>query len=252
MEDYMKTALFNLIKRFPAKKKILSLVLTLSLLISLFPISDVAAWSAPANVTINKSANASYFTNQWGTPLTTGFYYVAGSGELAYCADQEATGPGGTGYSLNDGGLGNAAYLSGIQSIIQNGYPKYTNGLSADDARYATQIAIHWIENYYLGVGQGYDASIRNTTNANGHTGALAFALVLYDVGVSVPPMAPKLTLGAPSAWADIGGGVIQCTMYVDESFTDYWQVISLPAGVTSVGGTTLTGDVNLTLQLTD
>ncbi|MEI8201234.1 MAG: SpaA isopeptide-forming pilin-related protein [Eubacteriales bacterium] len=248
----MKTALFNLIKQFPAKKKILSLVLTLSLLISLFPMSDLAAWSAPANVTINKSVNASYFTNQWGTPLTTGFYYVASSGELAYCADQEATGPGRTGYSLNDDGLGNASYLSGIQSIIQNGYPKYTNGLSADDARYATQIAIHWIENYYLGAGQGYDASIRNTTNANGHDGALAFALVLYDVGVSLAPVDPTLFLYPPSAWTDIGGGVLQCNMYVDEDSTDYWQVLSLPAGVTTVGETTFTGDVNLTLQLMD
>ena len=248
----MKTAMINMVKRIPAKKKILSLVLALSLLISLFPITYVTAWSPPANVTINKSANASYFTNQWGTPMTTGFYYVAGSGELAYCADQDATGPGGTGYSLNDSGLGNTAYLSGIQAILQNGYPFTTCGLSAEDARYGTQVAIHWIENYYLGAGQGYDASIRGATNANGHDGALAFSLALYDIGVSVAPINPVMYLGAPSAWADAGGGVIQCTMYVDESYTDYWQILSLPAGVTSVGGTTFTGDVTLTLQLTD
>lgn len=248
----MKTAMINLVKRIPAKKKFLSLVLALSLLISLFPITYVTAWSPPSNVTINKSVNAAYFTNQFGTPMTTGFYSVAGSGELAYCADQEATGPGGTGYSLNDDGLGNTAYLSGIQAILQHGYPFTTGGLSADDACYATQVAIHWIENYYLGAGQGYDASIRGTTNANGHDGALALALTLYDIGVSVAPITPVVYLGAPTEWSDLGSGVLQCNLYVDEDFTDYWQIISLPEGVTSVGGTTFTGDVNLILQLTD
>ena len=67
--------------------------------------------------------------------------------------------------------------MNGIRAIIQHGYPYVTDGLTNEEARYATQIAIHWIENYYLGAGQGYDASIRGTTNANGHTGALAMAL---------------------------------------------------------------------------
>ena len=162
----MKT---TLLKVFTAKKKILSMILALSILISLFPVSDIFAWDPNPNITINKSANASYFTNQWNTPLTTGFYYVFGSGELAYCAKAKSTGPGGTGYALNDGGLNNPDYLDGIQRIIQNGYPFNKNGLSDDDARYATQIAIHLIENYYQGAGSGYDYTIRGATNANGH-----------------------------------------------------------------------------------
>lgn len=230
--------------------RLLSVILALGLLFGIVP-STLCAWTAPANVTINKSANAAYFTNQWGTPLQTGFYYVAGTNEIAYCADQEGTGPGGTGYSLNDSALGNAAYLAGIQAILQNGYPFTTNGLSADDARYATQIAIHWIENYYLGAGQGYDASIRGTTNANGHTAALAWALALYDVGVSVPFVMPKVVIGTPTPWTT-SGGTTQCTVQVNEDHTDHWVVTGYPAGTSIVGGTNFTGDVNLIIQLTD
>jgi hypothetical protein len=46
-----------------------------------------------SNVTINKTKSVSYFTNQWGTAMTTGFYYLAGTNEVAYCGDQEANGP---------------------------------------------------------------------------------------------------------------------------------------------------------------
>ena len=245
----MKTTLSNL---FNAKKKILSMVLALSILISLFPMSDIFAWSPPANVTINKTVSVSYFTNKWGTAMTTGFYYVAGTNEIAYCADQEGTGPGGVGYGLNDGGLGNAAYLSGIQRILQNGYPFNANGLSADDARYATQMAIHWIESYYLGGTNGYDYTIRNDgMNANGHDGSLSFALWLFDQGISGAIVIPSVSLEAPTSWTNVGG-VLQSTVQVNQANTQYWQIISLPAGVSSVGGVTFTGNVNLILQLND
>ena len=249
MEDYMKTTLSKLLH---GKRKIISILLTLSLLISFFPMSDVFAWSPAANVTINKTVSVSYFTNKWGTPMTSGFYYLADTNEIAYCADQEGTGPGGTGYSLSDGGLGNASYLAGIQRIIQNGYPFVTNGLSANDARYATQMAIHWIESYYLGGNNGYDYTIRNDgMNANGHDGCLAFALSLYDIGVSGAVVIPTVNLDAPTAWTAVGG-VLQCTVHVTQNNTLNWEITSLPAGVTAVGGNTFIGDVTLTLRQSD
>jgi len=239
-------------KFFNGKKKILSLLLTLSMLVSLFPMSDVYAWSPTATVTINKTVSVSYFTNKWGTPMTSGFYYLAGTNEIAYCADQEGTGPGGIGYTLNDSGLGNASYLAGIQRIIQNGYPFETNGLSANDARYATQMAIHWIESYYLGGTNGYDYTIRNDgMNATGHDGSLTFALLLYDIGVSGAVVIPSVKLGSPSAWTDVGG-VLQCSIQVTQNNTQNWKITSLPAGVTSVDGDTFTGNITLTLQQTD
>jgi len=248
----MRTKLIDFFKYLPKKKKVLAMFLAVSMFISLFPISGVFAWSPPANVTINKTVSVSYFTNKWGTPMTTGFYYIAGTNEMAYCADQEGTGPGGTGYAINDGGLGNAAYLAGIQRIIQNGYPFNANGLSANDARYATQMAIHWIESYYLGGNNGYDYTIRNDgMNANGHDGSLAFSLSLFDIGVSGAIVIPTVSLDTPTAWSNVGG-VLQCNVQVNQANTTYWQITSLPAGVTSVGGVTFSGNVYLTLHLTD
>jgi len=186
-------------KSFSTKGKVLSMVLVLTLLISLFPVSNLFAWGPKQNIVINQGGPTPEFINQYGTHLVSNFY-VTGTGELAYCADQEAYGPSGTGYTLNDGGLNNNAYLDAIKRVIQNGYPFNKNGLSDDDARYATQVAIHWLENYYLGAGQGWDYTIRGTTNANGHDGALAFALWLFDQGVNGVIVIPAVYIDKPSA----------------------------------------------------
>ncbi len=118
---------------------VISLILTLCFL----PFTCLVAWTPPANVTINKAADAAYFKRADGSDLQAGFYYIAGTNEIAYCVDADATGPGGNTYSLNDSAITNSGYLYGIQAVLQHGYPYQTGGLSADDARYATQAAIH-------------------------------------------------------------------------------------------------------------
>jgi len=237
-------------KTFNAKEKILSMTLILTILISLFPVSNLFAWSPAQNIIINQVGTPPEFINQYGTHLVSNFY-VTDTGEIAYCADQEAYGPGGTGYTLNDGGLSNNAYLAGIQRVIQNGYPFSRNGLSDDDARYATQIAIHWLESYYLGGTEGFDYTIRNSTNANGHDGSLAFALWLFDQGVNGVTASPIISLGTPSPWTTVGG-VLQCTVLVTQVNTTGWDIISWPTGVTPANGTNFSGNNTIVLQLTD
>ncbi len=235
------------------KTKCILVLFSLSLLICLIPLAGVfAGWSPPASVTINNAQHVSYFTSATGSSMETGFYYVAGTNEVAYCVDAEGYGPGGTTYTPNDAALTNADYLAGVQAIIQNGYPYNTNtGLSDNDARYATQVAIHWVESYYLGSGNGYDYTVRANTNANGHDAALTFALSLFDLGVNKALIDPDIYVKEATAWTNVNGA-LQCTVYVEEENTDSWQITSLPAGVASMSGTSFTGDVNITLQLTD
>lgn len=247
----MKT---TLTKSLSLKGKVLSMVLVLTVLISIFPASDLFAWTPPANVTISKSpsTNYAYFTNQYGTPLQTGFYYVENTNEIAYCADQDATGPGGTGYALNDGGLNNNAYLDAIKRVIQNGYPFKMGGCpTVEDARYATGIAIHWLESRFVDINQGYNWTMIDTTDANGHPEALQFAKDLFNIGVNGAIVDPNVYIGVPSSWTNVGG-VLQCTVQVNQNNTQYWQITTLPAGITPVGGYTFSGNVNLILQMND
>ena len=230
--------------------RFISLIIALTLLLSIVPSTVGAAWTAPSAVTINKDEDAAYFKRADGSDMQTGFYYIAGTNEIAYCADADAFGPGGTGYALNDGAL-NGAYLSGIQVILQNGYPYTTNGLSADDARYATQAAIHWVENYYLGGSNGWNYTLMDTVSANGHDAALAWAKALFNLGANTPLVSPSVTVNAPTAWTVVGG-VMQCNVLVGEANTDGWSVTTIPAGVTVVGGINFSGNVNLIIQLTD
>ena len=226
------------------------MVVSLVLVLCFLPFTKLVAWDPPQNVVVLKDDSAAYFKRSDGSDLQVGFYSIQSTGEIAYCVDADATGPGGNSYSLNDSGIASAQYKAGIQAILQHGYPYQTNGLSAYDARYATQAAIHWIESYYLGGSNGWNYTLMNTVNANGHDAALAWAKDLYNIGVNQTTFQPSVYLSDPSGWTNG-----QCTIFADESDTDHWKVIQLPAGISVVGAPPsleFSGDVTLLLQLND
>ena len=208
----------------------LLMVVSLILILCFLPFANLVAWDPPQNVVVLKDDSAAYFKRADGSDLQVGFYSIQSTGEIAYCVDADATGPGGNTYSLNDSGIASAQYKAGIQAILQHGYPYQTNGLTAYDARYATQAAIHWIESYYLGGSNGWNYTLMNTVNANGHDAALVWAKDLYNIGVNQTTLQPAVYLSEPSGWTNG-----QCTIFADESDTDHWKVIQLPAGISVV-----------------
>lgn len=226
-------------------------VLSIILTICFLPFTCLVAWTPPSNVIINKAADAAYFKRADGSDMQSGFYYIAGTNEIAYCIDAEATGPGGNTYVPNDTAITAPGYLSAIQAVIQHGFPYQTNGLSTDDARYATQAAIHWLENYYLGGANGWNYTLIDTVNPNGHDVALAWAKSLFNIGINQTMLQPIVRLSLPSGWTNG-----ECTVFANETDTDHWGVTTIPAGVSVLGGTVIngipcfTGDVTLTFHL--
>ncbi len=125
-------------------RRLLSMFITLAMLISLIPASTIVAWTPPTKVNIDQQGEMrSFFITPGGTPMQTGFYIVratnGGNNEVAFCVDAYASAPDGELYDFNDSSVEDINYMRGIQSIIQHGFPFDTNGLSPDDARYATQ-----------------------------------------------------------------------------------------------------------------
>jgi|GEM_PF-1366529 len=230
-------------------RKLLTIV-SLILVLCFLPFSNLVAWDPPASVVVIKDNKAAYFKRADGSDLEVGFYSIQGTGEIAYCVDADALGPGGNTYVPNESGITDARYLSAIQAVIQHGYPYQTNGLSVDDARYATQAAIHWLENYYLGGTNGWNCTLIDTVNPNGHDAAFAWARALYNIGVNRSMLQPIVYLSEATGWSNG-----HCYVDANETDTAYWQVTQLPVGLSIPGANperTFTGDVRLDFQLND
>lgn len=89
--------------------------------------------------------------------IQTPSHWIVETGEVAYCLQTNKDTPYGSGYSTVDGSAYYSQYvLTGLQAILENGYPVSTGGYAADEARYATANAIRfWLaENYCDGVPQ--------------------------------------------------------------------------------------------------
>jgi len=248
------------VKKHSFSKKVLSMVLAVSILISLLPFENIfAVWTTPNNITINDStgsAEISYFKNVYNTPQDTNMYYVAGQPEdIAYCIDAEANGPGGTAYAINDS-LIDLTFRNGLARIAQYGYP--TNswgnwGISASEAQYATQAAMHWWENAVFGGTEGWvRAGVQNNGCPTNYAGTLGYADWLLSLaGNQTSPSLFVKILPSPSAWS--AGSPPTSTFTINGYDCDSWTV-TLPAGVTYGGNSTFTGSgsATVTVQLTD
>lgn len=146
--------------------------------------------------------------------IQTPSHWIVETGEVAYCLQTEKDTPYGGSYSTVDGSVYySQRVLTGLQAILENGYPVSTGGYAANEARYATANAIRfWLaENYCDGVPQylnlnangqwirgryGYEGLYswalelvqlaRNQAVSSGSTGALSFnpsTLELTDDG---------------------------------------------------------------------
>ncbi|MEI8199308.1 MAG: SpaA isopeptide-forming pilin-related protein [Eubacteriales bacterium] len=247
-------------KKHTLSEKVLSLFLVVSILISLLPFDNIfAVWTTPNNITINDStgsAEISYFINLYGTPQDANMYYVAGHPEdIAYCIDAEAEGPGGTAYAINDSSI-DATFRNGLARIAQYGYP--TNswgawGISASEAQYATQAAMHWWENTVFGGTEGWVRSgVQNNGCPTNYLGTLEFADWLLSLaGSRTSPLLYSKITSLPTAWSNAATPTSTFNVGIYDS--DYW-ILTLPAGVTIAGSNIFTDTENasITVYLTD
>src|SRR5665647_332195 len=238
----------------------ITIVLAVALLVQFIPVESVfAAFTIPNNIVISDSTGSAvieYFANQYDTPQKTNMYYVEGQANtIAYCIDAESTGPGGTAYALNDSAI-DATYRAGLARIAQYGYPTNswtTYGISASEAQYATQAAMHWWQNAVFGGTIGWvRAGVHDNGCPTNFAGTLGYADWLLSLAGN--HTSPYLFVGIaplPSAWS--AGSPPTSTFGINKYDCDSWTV-TLPAGVTCGGASTVsgTGNQSITVQLTD
>ncbi len=137
-------------------RKIVCLALAVLMLLGL-----MSPALAASTVITNQDNSYDYFeyygsNGEWND-LNTPYHYDS-AGNLAYCIEHKKDPPssGGTSYSdFDPSTIFSGSTITGIQAILDHGYPVSSGGLSSAEAHYATANALRaWI---YESAGQGYN-----------------------------------------------------------------------------------------------
>lgn len=137
-------------------RKIVCLALAVLMLLGL-----MSPALAASTVITNQDNSYDYFeyygsNGEWND-LNTPYHYDS-AGNLAYCVEHKKDPPssGGTSYSdFDPSAIFSGSTITGIQAILDHGYPVSSGGLSSAEAHYATANALRaWI---YESAGQGYN-----------------------------------------------------------------------------------------------
>lgn len=137
-------------------RKIVCLALAVLMLLGL-----MSPALAASTVITNQDNSYDYFeyygsNGEWND-LNTPYHYDS-AGNIAYCVEHKKDPPssGGTSYSdFDPSAIFSGSTITGIQAILDHGYPVSSGGLSSAEAHYATANALRaWI---YESAGQGYN-----------------------------------------------------------------------------------------------
>lgn len=257
--------------RFMKKGKLAALLLMLATLLILPQVVGAA------DLTIGSRSSTmymQYYSSGWNNMDTPQHYVVGTSPErVSYCVAHRKTSPssGGTGYNGNDvlSNYSNTTQL-GLLAILESGYPFETNGLSADEARYATANAIRfWLSEreYYEGGTDlfynytdlhGYDNGTlaayaaaglipsKVRTRAGYNNGVLQFAIQLLIKARNQEILNPSITYSPSTISLGLSGSyfVGSTTVVLSNCKTYNINTAWLPPGTAVYGYTGNNGDV--------
>lgn len=127
--------------------RIPAFLLCILMICSMLPLTALAA----SQVTVNSDSNSGYDyyeylsgSGDW-EDLNTPRHVINETGDVAYCLQHKLGNPHGEGYSsMNPLDSYSSRTVTGIQIILENGYPCNTNGFSAIEAQYATANAVRF------------------------------------------------------------------------------------------------------------
>ncbi len=207
----------------PALRAFLALVVTVAAVtVVLVATPTLTAWATQYIGTRN--AAASYFdfrnsTSSGWNPLLTPLHFESSSknptpssGNVAYCLEHKKDFPLGneTYKHFDPTSIYNRKTLTGLQVIMQRGYPAADGGLSASEARYATANALRaWI--YERGVGgyafmdlRGYDPKDSGTWKlvkpaSSGYKDVFKFMLALLADARAGDGLNPTVSISQPT-----------------------------------------------------
>lgn len=256
------------------KRKLKRLVVLTLLVLTVILALPQSVWAG--NISIGERPSTKYMQYSSGgwKDLDTPQHFVVGSSPeiVSYCIQHAKTPPADAGslYSDTDILENYSAYTqNGLLIILENGYPYQTNGLSADEARYATANAIRfWLsEREYFEGGnnfynytdmRGYtDAQLRSyaaagtiptkvRTKAGYNNSILQWAIELLIMARNQQPLTQSIDFSPSSLNMSISGNyfVGSTTVLLTNNKTYGLDLAHLPAGSFVTGNYGNHGDV--------
>jgi len=230
-------------------KKSISFLLAIIMVASIFSGIGITVNAAPGNNTdiyqyggFGSPGALEYQrrdTGEW-SDISCPYWRTRDTLYVSYCLESDAEGPHGDGESYRRTDF-NAVYstrtLNGIRSILMHGYPADHGGLTADEAHYATQLAI-WSWMYEsASVGYSfYNPDRLRATSGYGHVYNMYQNLLTYARNNNQNPGAFGISVSPSTVVLNNVGGQLQGTATVSFSnLNGHYSVDTskLPAGVT-------------------
>ena len=214
---------------------------------------------------ISSAPMTSYFetytsTGVW-TDLQTPAHWITATGEVAYCLQTSKDNPYNAGYYTIDGEeVYSARVLTGLQAILDHGYPAMTFDFTDEEARYATANAIRfWLaENGADGVPQYLNLNVNGDwiRGKSGYETLFRYSLYLLYMartqdtnpveGGTLVFDPDEITL-TQDASGQYFTGQVQLTKNISG---DYSLMDNAPEGTLTITGHTGTQSETLTLQV--
>ena len=241
-------------------RKSLSLLFCAILIFGLIPITASADTAL-----ISSAPMTSYFetytsTGAW-TDLQTPAHWITATGEVAYCLQTSKDNPYNAGYYTIDGEeVYSARVLTGLQAILDHGYPAMTFDFTDEEARYATANAIRfWLaENGADGVPQYLNLNVNGDwiRGKSGYETLFRYSLYLLYMARTqdTNPVEGGTLVFDPdeiTLTQDASGQYFTGDVYLNKNISgDYSLMDNAPEGTLTITGHTGTQSETLTLQV--
>ena len=241
-------------------RKSLSLLFCAILIFGLMPITASADTAL-----ISSAPMTSYFetytsTGAW-TDLQTPAHWITATGEVAYCLQTSKDNPYNAGYYTIDGEeVYSARVLTGLQAILDHGYPAMTFDFTDEEARYATANAIRfWLaENGADGVPKYLDLNVNGDwiRGKSGYETLFRYSLYLLYMARTqdTNPVEGGTLVFDPdeiTLTQDASGQYFTGDVYLNKNISgDYSLMDNAPEGTLTITGHTGTQSETLTLQV--
>lgn len=214
---------------------------------------------------ISSAPMTSYFqtytsSGVW-TDLQTPAHWITATGEVAYCLQTSKDNPYNAGYYTIDGEeVYSARVLTGLQAILDHGYPAMTYDFSDEEARYATANAIRfWLaENGADGVPQYLNLNVNGDwiRGKSGYENLFRYSLYLLYMARTqdTNPVESGTLVFNPdeiTLTQDASGQYFTGDVYLNKNISgDYSLMDNAPEGTLTITGHTGTQSETLTLQV--
>ena len=214
---------------------------------------------------ISSAPMTSYFqtytsSGVW-TDLQTPAHWITATGEVAYCLQTSKDNPYNAGYYTIDGEeVYSARVLTGLQAILDHGYPAMTYDFSDEEARYATANAIRfWLaENGADGVPQYLNLNVNGDwiRGKSGYENLFRYSLYLLYMARTqdTNPVESGTLVFNPdeiTLTQDASGQYFTGDVFLNKNISgDYSLMDNAPEGTLTITGHTGTQSETLTLQV--